>query len=144
VTTVDTNILLYAANADSPRQQASGALLNRLASGPDLLTLFWPTLLGFVRISTHPSVFRNPLSLDTALAAVERLITPAHVRALGETDGFWPMFREVAAPARAIANLVPDAHLVSLMRQHGVREIWTHDRDFRKFDGIVAREPFAE
>ena len=41
-------------------------------------------------------------------------------------------------------NLVPDAHLVALMRQHGVRTIWTHDRDFRKFNGIRVVDPFAQ
>lgn len=142
MTTVDTNILLYAANADSPHQKTSEALLNRLAAGPDLVTFFWPTLLGFARISTHPRVFSNPLPLDIALAAVERLLAPPHVRALGEADGFWRRFQDVAMPSRASANLVPDAHLVTLMRQHGVREIWTNDRDFRKFDGIVVRDPF--
>lgn len=143
MTTLDTNILLYAADADSPRQPACEALLRRLASGPELVTLFWPVLLGFVRIGTHPNVFRDPLPLDDAVAAVQRLITPPHVRVLGEAEGFWSRFAEVATPAQVKGNLVPDAHLVTLMRQHGVREIWSYDRDFRRFDGIAAREPSA-
>jgi predicted nucleic acid-binding protein len=40
-------------------------------------------------------------------------------------------------------NLVPDAHLVALMRQHGVSTIWSHDRDFLKFPGIKVQDPFA-
>ena len=28
------------------------------------------------------------------------------------------------------------------MRQNDVRTIWTRDRDFRRFDGIEARDPF--
>jgi predicted nucleic acid-binding protein len=28
------------------------------------------------------------------------------------------------------------------MRQHGVRTIYTRDRDFRRFDGIAAENPF--
>lgn len=28
------------------------------------------------------------------------------------------------------------------MREHGVSKIWTRDRDFRKFDGIEAIDPF--
>jgi predicted nucleic acid-binding protein len=40
-------------------------------------------------------------------------------------------------------NDVPDAHLAALMRQHGVRLIWTRDRDFRTFDWIEPRDPFA-
>ena len=143
MTTVDTNILVHAANADSPRQGAAKSLLQRLAAGPDLVTLFWPALLGFVRIATHPRVFPNPLPLSTALDAIDQLITPPHVRVLGEADDFLRRFRDAAEPVRATGNLVPDAHLVALMRQHGVKEIWTGDRDFRKFDGIVARDPFT-
>ena len=44
---------------------------------------------------------------------------------------------------RSRGNDVPDAHLAALMRQHGVRVIYTRDRDFRRFDGIDARDPFA-
>jgi predicted nucleic acid-binding protein len=44
---------------------------------------------------------------------------------------------------RPRGNDVPDAHLASLMRQHDVRVIWTRDRDFRRFDGIDARDPFS-
>lgn len=29
------------------------------------------------------------------------------------------------------------------MRENGVRTIWTDDRDFRRFDGIYVRDPFA-
>lgn len=62
---------------------------------------------------------------------------------VGEADGFWPVFRETADPVEPTGNLVPDAHLAALMRQYGVRDVWTNDRDFRKFDNIVTHDPFA-
>ena len=34
-------------------------------------------------------------------------------------------------------------HLAALMRQHGVRLLYTRDRDFRRFDWIDARDPFV-
>ena len=40
------------------------------------------------------------------------------------------------------SNDVPDGHLATLMRQHGVATIYTRDRDFRRFDGIAAEDPF--
>jgi len=40
-------------------------------------------------------------------------------------------------------NLVPDAHIASLLRQHGIRELYTRDRDFRKFDFLRVYDPFA-
>ena len=33
-------------------------------------------------------------------------------------------------------DVVPDAHLVALMRQNGVRRIYTRDQSFRRFAGI--------
>jgi predicted nucleic acid-binding protein len=41
------------------------------------------------------------------------------------------------------ANLVPDAHLAAVLRQHGVRTLFTRDADFRKFDFLDVRDPFA-
>ena len=37
-------------------------------------------------------------------------------------------------------ELVPDAHLVALLHQHGVTTLYTHHRDFRKFKRIRVRE----
>jgi predicted nucleic acid-binding protein len=49
----------------------------------------------------------------------------------------------LTAGDRPRGNDVPDAHIAALMRQHGVRLIYTRDRDFRRFDGIDARDPFG-
>ena len=72
------------------------------------------------------------------------LLGQTHVRTLGEIDGFWPMYRRTTAGLVVRGNLVPDAHLAALLLQHGVTTLWTHDRDFRKFEGIRVRDPFAE
>ena len=96
-----------------------------------------------MRLATHPSVFRRPLSLDLAIANLEDLLARPQVRTPGEDDGFWPLLREVLAEGGARGNLVTDAHLVTLMRRYGVRTILTRDRDFRRFDGIRALDPFA-
>ncbi|HEV2088906.1 MAG TPA: PIN domain-containing protein, partial [Cryptosporangiaceae bacterium] len=64
-------------------------------------------------------------------------------RMAGEAEGFWDVYRLVSDPVLPRGSLVPDAHLVALMRQHGVATIWTHDRDFRKFDGVTVRDPFT-
>ncbi|HWP62858.1 MAG TPA: TA system VapC family ribonuclease toxin [Candidatus Binatia bacterium] len=141
--TVDANILLYASDADSPLHARAAAFVERLAQGPELLYLFWPTIVAYVRLATHPAIFSNPLTLAEALGNVEQLVTRAHVQSPGEQPGFWRRLRSVVTEARAIGNLVSDAHLVALMQENGVRIIWTHDRDFRRFDGIEVRDPFA-
>jgi uncharacterized protein len=141
--TVDTNILLYAANADDDAHFAARELLERLAGGPDLFYLFWPTIMGFLRIATHPAIFPEPLAPERAVAAVTGLLERPNVRVRGERDGFWELYRSTA-PSPTRGNHVPDAHVAALMRQHGVAVIYTRDRDFRRYDGIDARDPFAQ
>lgn len=140
--TVDANVLIYASDSNADVHEAAGALVRRLAAGPELLYLFWPVLLGYLRIVTHPGILAQPMLPTVAMRNVEALLDRPHVRAPGEADGFWPAFR-VAAADRPRGNDVPDAHLAALMRQHGVRLIYTRDRDFRRFEGIDVRDPFA-
>ncbi len=140
--TVDVNVLLYASDADSPLHARAAALIQRLAQGPEILYLFWPTVVAYVRLATHPAIFANPLTLEEALGNIEQLVARPHVQSPGEQPGFWRRLRAVATDARATGNLVSDAHLVALMHENGVRIVWTHDRDFRRFDGIDVRDPF--
>jgi uncharacterized protein len=143
-TTLDTNVLLYASDESSSFHGPALDLLETLAAGPDLVYVFWPVALGYLRISTHPAIFQKPLSPADAMANVDDLVSRPHVRTGGEADGFWDMYQQVATQVLVRGNLVPDSHIVALMRQHGVPTIWSHDRDFRKFPGIKVRDPFPE
>jgi hypothetical protein len=140
---VDANLLLYASDQDSPLHQRAVALLDELALGPEIVHLFWPTILAYLRIATHPAVFARPLSEADARANVDALLALPHVQVSGESDGFWRRYAEVADDVSPTGNLVPDAHLVALMLENGVRTIWTRDRDYRKFRGITVRDPFT-
>jgi uncharacterized protein len=140
--TVDTNVLLYATNADDDAHQVARELIERLARGPDLLYLFWPTIMGFLRIATHPAIFPNPLAPKQAAAAIAALLQRPNVRTPAEGAGFWEVYR-VAAGEDTRGNNVPDAHLAALMRQHGVAVIYTRDRDFRRYEGIDPRDPLG-
>lgn len=83
------------------------------------------------------------LAPEVAVENIEQFTSRPHVRQVGEANGFWPVYRRVADPVKPRGNLVPDAHLVALMRHHGIATIWSHDRDFRKFEGIRIRDPFS-
>ena len=141
--TVDTNILVYATHTASPFHERSRALVEHLVAGPSLAYILWPAILGYLRIVTHPNILGSPLSCDDAMSNIEALIAPSHVRVAGEGDDFWASLRTVAADVKPRGNLFPDAHLVALMREHGVSTIWSHDRDLRKFRGITVKDPFS-
>lgn len=140
--TVDANVLLYASDEQSPRGAGARALLERLAAGPDLVYLFWPVVMAYLRIATHPGIFRTPLDPRVARANLDNLIDRPHVRTPGEGAGFWKVFQETVEADVVRGNLVADAHIAALMRQHRVGTIWTADRDFQRFRGITARDPY--
>ena len=141
--TVDANVLLYASDESSPFSPAAAELLRDLARGPEILYLFWPVAMSYLRIATHHAIFRRPLTAEEALANVDALVRLPHVRTPGEGDRFWDLFGSSSGDAGVRGNLVSDAHVVALMLEHDVGAIWTHDRDFRRFDGVEVRDPFA-
>lgn len=140
--TVDANVLIYASNRADPLHETARELISRLAAGPEIVYLFWPTLMAYLRIVTHPAILPRPLAPRDAMKNIEALLDRPHVRSPGEGDGFWQFFRS-AASGSVRGNDVSDTHVAALMRQHGVRLIFTRDRDFRRFDGIEARDPFG-
>ncbi len=142
--TVDANILLYASDASSPYSASAEAFLRAWAAGPDLVYLFWPTVMAYLRIATHPVIFENPLDPAEAAGNVRALLDLPHARTGSETERFWEMWTTTTQGFTVRGNLVPDAHLVALMREHGVNTIWSRDRDLLKFDGIRVADPFDQ
>lgn len=140
--TVDANVLLYASDEASPLHERALELVEAMARGPEICYLFWPTIMAYLRIATHPQVFSRPLSARQAIGNVEQLLVRPHVQTPGEQERFWQRYREVADDAVPSGNLVPDAHLVALMLESGVRTIWSRDRDFRRFQRIEVKDPF--
>ena len=141
--TIDANVLLYASDQSSPVHQRAREFVGRLADGPEIAYLFWPTVMAYLRIATHAAVFARPLSIVEAAGNIEQLLARPHVRTAGEGEAFWRTFVAVSDDALPSGNLVPDAHLVTLMLENDVRTIWTRDRDFRRFSRIKVRDPFA-
>ncbi len=139
---VDVNVLLYASDTSSPKHGEAIRFLKQRTSDPDLFCLAWTTLIAFLRIATHPRIFSRPLSPDEALGNVESLLTLPRVRVLSEGEGFLEIYRGVTGRFPVRGNLVPDAHLAALLLQHGVRRLYTVDRDFRKFDFLEVTDPF--
>jgi uncharacterized protein len=99
-------------------------------------------LISYLRIATRPRIFSAPLSPDEALNNISALLALPHVRPVSELGGFLDTYKHVAGETPVRGNLVPDAHIVAILFQHGVRTLYTNDRDFRKFQSLDLRNPF--
>ena len=139
----DVNVLLNASDSSSPVHEPARGFLKQAAAGGDLFCLGWLTVMSYLRIATHPGIFASPLAPAEALRNVDALIARPHVRLLAEDVGFLEVYREVTGSFPVRGNLVPDAHLAAVLKQNGVRRLYTRDADFRKFSFLEVKDPFA-
>lgn len=140
---IDANLLLFAVNADASEHEAAIRFLKNRAKDPDLLCMTWPAVLAFQRIATHPTIFTNPLSPEQAWGNVRQLLALPRARIITEQEDFAQDFLTCTKGLHIRGNLVPDAHIATILRQHGVTRIYTADSDFRKFDFLEVLNPLA-
>lgn len=139
---VDTNILLYAANSEADEHEAAVRFITDAARSPDQWYLTEGILYEFLRVSTHPRVFERPLSWRQAVGFLASFVDSDRFRIIGAGSTHWPLLEEVLADlTHPAGNLFFDIRTAVLMREHGIRRIYTTDTDFLQFAGIDAINP---
>ena len=138
---VDSNVLLYAANRESEHHRvAVKALEEVMKTGPWVFS--WNLAYEFFRVSTHAQVFSEPLTLDEALSFIRDLLESSSCRMIGETlEHLETMATCAKETHRLRGNLVHDFHTAVMMREHGIKEILTFDRDFLAFPWVAVKQP---
>lgn len=139
---LDANILVYARREESPHHAEARGLVQGLVEGHRPWALPWPSVYSFLRIVTHPTIFRPPTPMAEAWAGVMAIMASPSVRLLTETDRHAEMLGTVLAGASVAGNLAHDAHIAALLMEHGVNEILTADDDFRRFPTLKVTNPF--
>ncbi|MGH7267946.1 MAG: TA system VapC family ribonuclease toxin [Candidatus Rokuibacteriota bacterium] len=141
---VDTNLLVYAHREDSAWHEAAYARLAALAEGRVPWAIPWPCLHEFLAIATHPRIWTTPTPLEAALDQVDAWLEVPSLVLLSEGEGYWPVLRGALRAGRVTGPLVHDARIAALCRLHGVRELWTVDRDFGRFPDLAVRNPLPD
>lgn len=141
---LDVNLLLYASDRSSDKHEAARTFLDACAARGELLVITWPTLMSYLRIATHPRIFATPLTPGEAVGNIRALQAVPHVRVVSEQDDFLDAYEHVCGDVTVRGNLVPDAHVLGILFQHGVGTLYSSDRDFLKFGTIDIRDPFRE
>ena len=130
---VDTNVLVYAHREELPAHTRALARLRELAEGDARWGLPVFCIGEFVRVVTHPAVFRPTSTLAEATAVLDALLASPSIEVLMPGERYWPLLRSALAEARATGNLAFDAQIVALCREGGVSTLLTEDRDFGRF-----------
>jgi uncharacterized protein len=140
---VDTNILVYAHREDSPFHQAAYRRIAALAEGIASWAIPWPCLHEFLAIVTHPRIYAPPTPLAKALDQVDAWLESPSLTLLAESATHWPALRGMLAAGRIAGAMVHDARVAALCRQHGVRALWSADRDFGRFPDLPVVNPLV-
>jgi toxin-antitoxin system PIN domain toxin len=139
----DTNLLVYSSRGDSPWHARALAALTALAEGAEDWGVPWPCVHEFLAVVTSPRIFQRPTPMSQALAAFAAWRRSPVLRLLAEAPGYDAALERTLAESRAAGPLVHDAHIAALCHLHGVRELWTADRDFSRFPSLRCRNPLV-
>jgi uncharacterized protein len=132
---LDVNILVEAHREDAPRHEEVRAWLeDRLGKAPGV-AITDLVLSGFVRVVTHPKVFKTPSPLEVALEFVADLRSRDSVTVMRPGSGQWEIFTNLCRVADARGNLVPDAFHAATAMEYGMEWV-TLDRGFGRYPGL--------
>jgi uncharacterized protein len=137
---VDVNVLVNAHRPEAATHEACRAWVESARTGDEPMVIPSIVLAGFLRIVTHPRVFREPTPLDVALRFVERACSSPAYRDDGPGERHWHIFRDLCRRIGASGNLVPDAFLAAIAIELGAALV-TADHGMRRFPGLRVLDP---
>jgi hypothetical protein len=139
---VDTNVLVHAANDQADEHAVCRGLLERWRSQDTPWFTTWGVLYEWLRVMTHPGIFRTPLPIGRGIGFVDSLLRSPGIVVLSPTQRHAAVLaKTVAEVPRLAGNILHDVHTAVLMREHGVRRIVTLDSDFHRFPFLEVVDP---
>ena len=140
---LDTNMLVYAHRRDSPWHTVAKEKVAELAEGAAIWAIPWPCVHEFYSIATHPRIYAPPSTPEQAIDQIEAWLESPTLVLLAEGDEHWMELKRLLGAGRVAGPLVHDARIACLCTTHGVRELWTADRDFSRFPELACRNPLV-
>jgi toxin-antitoxin system PIN domain toxin len=141
---VDTNILVYAADEDSPFHNRCYELIEEWRKQTSPWYVTWGILYEFLRVSTHVRVFRKPWSIADAWGYVKAVLSSPSLGILIAGERHASVAEEVIKSIPSMSgNLLHDAQTAILMHEHGIKRIYTRDTDFHRFPFLEPIDPVA-
>jgi hypothetical protein len=136
----DVNVLVYAHREDTRDHASYRRWLEAVVNGAEAFGISDLVLSGFLRVVTHPRVFRVPSPTERALEFAEALRGAPNAVRLEPGERHWEIFTDLCRRTEARGNIVPDAWLAALAIESGSEWVTT-DGDYARFPNLRWRHP---
>lgn len=141
---VDTNILVYATNRDADGHEAYRSALDRWRKQQNAWFLTWGICFEFLRVVTHRRILPSPWRASDAWGFLTALAESPGLEFLVPTPRYVGAVQEIVREQPALhGNQMHDVEIAALMREHGVKTIYTRDTDFHRFRFLEPVDPVA-
>lgn len=138
---VDTNILVYAHRQDAPDHLRARQALEKLCDEPARWAIPWPCVHEFLAVVTGRAYADQATPRAIALRVIQNFLSHPKCLPINETDQHMTSLSGLCERARISGGAVHDARIAAICLDHGVRELWTCDRDFNRFPDLLVRNP---
>lgn len=138
----DVNLLLYACDSGSPFHAAAALWWEKCLSGDEPVGLAPVVLFGFLRLGTHPRVFREPMTPAEAAGHVRSWQSQPVVQVIELGAGHVEKVMEFLEAAGTGGNLVTDAQIAACAMEWG-GVVHTADAGFLRFRGVRWHDPIT-
>jgi hypothetical protein len=128
----DVNLLLYAANRHSPFHIEARRWWQRALQGTTQVGLCAPVIFAYVRLTTHPKIFVQPVSVEQAFRHVENWLSFPTTQWLVPDDSHSARVKSLLIKTGTGGNLVTDAQIAAYGQQYN-GTICSADLDFSRF-----------
>lgn len=88
-------------------------------------------------------MFNPPSTLAEAIGQIDVWLESPSIILLAEADDYWGFLKRTLLVSRTVGAKVHDARIAAICLQHGVRELWTADRDFSRFPQLKTINPLV-
>jgi len=140
---VDVNVLIYAFRQDAEHHNDYREWLLGILNSSSQFGVSEMVLSSFIRICTHPKIFKNPSTLDEVFSFTDTIQNLPHCTIISPQERHWEIFRNLCKENNTKGNLITDAYLAALAIEWGCEWIST-DRDFARFKELNWRHPLQE
>lgn len=131
----DLNLIVHAYDRDSPFHAAAKSWWEGLMNGSRPVGLAWVVILGFIRITTHRAILKNPLPVGEACAHARSWLARPQVTILHPGSRHPELLMGFLESLGTGGNLTTDAHLAALAIEYQA-EFHSSDSDFGRFTGL--------